>query len=267
MRWLICSLVLAGCTPAVKNDRPEPSPEPKTVTVPLKAADPLAIFEADIEGHGTVRLAVDPGNPNLKLDAKLGIETDTVTIRIGGAVLEDVGFDTADMRYYTTADGVLGVREMTRFNLTIDPGEQTLTLRPRGKPFESEGARVPIRVVDGHIFADGQLNDREITWWIHPAFDNGPVTATLDAYEEAGEGVSSARRAAERGERRRTFVFVEKASAGEYVQTGRLIGFAGTFPTEWQPPEGETVEGILSAPFFGGKRLTFDFDSGVLFVE
>jgi hypothetical protein len=166
------------------------------------------------------------------------------------------------MKLFAQADGLLGVAELMHFTATIDPAEKVLVLRPRGAPYTESGTEIPMEVSDGRILVRGKLNKREMLWWIHTGFLTAPLTASLDAYEEAGVGVSTARAAADQGKRKVTIVLVQTASAGDFKKQMQ-VGLAGAFPDGLDP----RIEGILCSPFFGSAALTFDFDRSVLIVR
>jgi len=90
------------------------------------------------------------------------------------------------------------------------------------------------------------------------------VAATLDAYVEAGVGVSTAVEADKRGERKVTMVVMNKVTAGGLTRA-MIPGLAGAFPKDL--PDRGDIEGILSAPYFGSAALTFDFQRGILTVR
>lgn len=154
-------------------------------------------------------------------------------------------------------DKILGLDVLERYATTVDPQAGTITLRPRGKPHGQTGVEIPFELLDGKIVAKGKLVDRDILWWINTGFNSTvPVHASLDAYQQAGVGVSTAIE-----KKKVTIVLLSKVSAGAHSRS-MTTGLAGTFPGGLG-----AIEGILSAPFFGTSAYTIDFDRRVILIR
>jgi len=254
MRNLIwAALVLAGCAGG------------GAVEVPLDTSSSMPGVAVRVNGAGPFVFTIDTGFNETVLHSELADQLGgrIERLQIGAAEVVAPPFKVMDLKQITGTQGVIGIDVLRRFVVTIDPKAGRVSLKPIGSP-PAGGVEIPFELRGGRIVAKGRLEGRAMVWWIHTGFATVGVVATLDAYVEAGVGVSTAVEADKRGERKITMVVMNQVTVGG-LNRSMIPGLAGAFPKDL--PDRGDIEGILSAPYFGGAALTFDFERSMIRVR
>jgi tetratricopeptide (TPR) repeat protein len=195
--------------------------------LPLIADIPVPVVETTIDGE-TLNLMVDTSAADIILDPerarKLVISTDSMSelggqggppighgqadsLTLGDLTLERVPVDIfpaqvlAEMAVDRRVDGILGVRPLLDFQVTVDREANTLTLVRSGGKCKKElashrdGVEVPFWVYETHImYVSAQMNGTEGLYLVNTGMRGAALAANDDAFARAGVGAPVLRR-------------------------------------------------------------------------
>ncbi len=256
--------------------------------------------------RGSVWMAVDPGAAELLIDEN-AVKRWNVTLvggertvawngtrvaarnaivrelRLGRFVLNHVPAAVLSLHRYSMAvnpegadlAGVIGLPVLERFGVTLDFRERRLELRAdRALPASArDGARVPFeRWGENELMVYGSLQGaRRMAFWVGTGLPEAAFAAPQETFDEVGARpgkFANAVRALGTALQGRPWsqVVVSTLSLGPIVDD-RVDCWSGAMDASEMWRWGTRRDGLLGPGFFGGRRVTFDWDGRALVFE
>lgn len=264
-----------------------------STTLPLIADIPVPVVETTIDGE-KLNLLVDTSAADVILDPerahKLVISTDSAselggaggprvghgqadTMELGEITLERVPVDIfppqvlAEMAVDERVHGILGVRPLLDFQVTIDRQANTLTLvrssrKCKGALSEHrDGVEVPFWLYETHImYVPARMNETNGLYLVNTGMRGAALAANDDAFARAGVGAPILRRG-DPG----AFVTIDSFRLDDALEIKNARAAWGYVAANATRDEFR-FDGMVGLEIFGQGRLTIDYPARKFYV-